>query len=391
MQQPSVRLTTQGLQPSYRGSTALRRVISEHPKLRFTARDSKPSHRGSTPRDSQPSYRGSTAVQTNTTEHSSQSKVKLTTYDAQVSYQGSIVTHAAITEQPKARNTTADSQTSYLASTATHTTTTEHSEVTEPKVRLTTEDFQVSHQGSIAADVVTNEQLKSRLSTVDLQPSYRGPSATHVITTENPKVSQLKVRLTAEDSTASHQGSVTAGVATSEQPSYRGPTETLTPTTEHPTLGEPKVRLSTDDILQCWRGGPSNLRLQAEEVWLRVNYTGNTSSSPLLHTPSTCRLQVKGQGHETVSLLIFNVTCFSPNRLLVHSRMRVRRSFDCDPALWMVPGMELVMTSNLADVSIVIDDVHAAFSLLARFKTLSEIKSKNKKLEIRWVTKYVGT
>ena len=89
-----------------------------------------------------------------------------------------------------------------------------------------------------------------------------------------------------------------------------------------------------------------------------------------------------------MSLLIFNVTCFSDNRLVIHSTMRDRDNYDCDPAMWMAPGTELIMTSKVADVSIEIDDVYTSFSLHARFKVFRENGSN--RLEIREVTKYLG-
>ena len=149
------------------------------------------------------------------------------------------------------------------------------------------------------------------------------------------------------------------------------------------------VNLTTADVLGCLNSSsPSRLTLEADEVWLSVDYTGNTRGSPLLRTRATCRLLVSGRHPWIMSLLVFNATCFSANRLVVHSTMLDRNRYDCDPARWMAPGTELVMKSNMADVSIDIKDVQTAFSLRARFRSLPENKSK--KLELRKVTEHLG-
>ena len=168
-----------------------------------------------------------------------------------------------------------------------------------------------------------------------------------------------------------------------------GQTVSRSVTTEFHTPGQPKVDITSEDVLGCLGNESSSLTLDADEVWIRVDYAGNTSGSPRLHAPSTCRLQVRGPGQGVMSLLVFNVTCFSDNRLVVHSRLPVRRVYDCDPATWMAPGVELTMRSNLAAVSITIDDVDRTFGLHARFKTVSDNESK--KLEIRRVSEYLGT
>ena len=89
-----------------------------------------------------------------------------------------------------------------------------------------------------------------------------------------------------------------------------------------------------------------------------------------------------------MSMLIFKATCFTDNRLLVHSSLRGRYSYQCDPALWMAPGVELVMMSKLSNVSIEIKELGTPFSLHARFKMVLDIKSRNQ--EVRKVTKYLG-
>ena len=89
-----------------------------------------------------------------------------------------------------------------------------------------------------------------------------------------------------------------------------------------------------------------------------------------------------------MSLLIFNVTCFTSNQLVVYSPMPNRDSYNCDPTAWVAPGLEMVMTSNVANVSIEINDVHTPFSLRAQLKTIPE--RSGRKLEIRHVTKYLG-
>ena len=154
-------------------------------------------------------------------------------------------------------------------------------------------------------------------------------------------------------------------------------------------LGQSAVDLTTTVMLGCLNNSNSSLvTLEADEVWLSVDYTGNMRRSPLLRTRATCRLLVRGHDPGVMSLLVFNVTCSSANRLVVHSPMLDRDGYDCDPALWMAPGTELVMKSNSANISIDIRDVRTAFNLRARFRILPE--NKLKKLEIRKVTEYFG-
>ena len=128
--------------------------------------------------------------------------------------------------------------------------------------------------------------------------------------------------------------------------------------------------------------------LEADEVWLSLDYTGNTSGSAQLRKPSTCWLQVTGRSHGIVSLLIFNMTCFTHNRLTVHSTMRNLDDYDCDPMAWLAPGVELTTTSNSANVSIEINDVNAPFSLHAQYKIVLE--RREDQLDIRNVTQYMG-
>ena len=143
-------------------------------------------------------------------------------------------------------------------------------------------------------------------------------------------------------------------------------------------------------MLGCLRSNRSTLPLETtEEVWLSLDYMGNTSGSPYLRATSTCRVQVKGRGHGIMSLLIFNMTCSPENRLVVHSRMlRWRQSYECSPFVWAAPGLELVMTTNMADVSVVISDVDSPFRLHAQLKVVPE--RPREKLEIRRVTQDLG-
>ena len=175
---------------------------------------------------------------------------------------------------------------------------------------------------------------------------------------------------------------------TPTQPRTGGPVTDRT-TTHHHTTGQPTVSVTTQDVLGCLHAAHSSLTLEAEEVWLSLDYMGNTSGSPHLRAPSTCWLQVRGRGPRVMSMLIFNVTCFTDNQLVVHSSMRRRYSYDCDPTAWVAPGVELVMTSKVANVSIDISDVDTPFSLHARFKMVAD--SERHALESRMVTPYLGT
>ena len=158
------------------------------------------------------------------------------------------------------------------------------------------------------------------------------------------------------------------------------------PTLERNSRSQRTVSVSTQDVLGCLGHNPSIVAVQAEEVWLSLVYVGEVNSSRQI---STCWLQVKGPGHGVISMLIFNVTCLTANRLVVHSRMWNRHSFDCDPLSWLAPATELTMTSNLANVSIEIHNASMSFSLHAVFKVFP---SRGRyKMEIRHVTKRLGT
>ena len=159
-------------------------------------------------------------------------------------------------------------------------------------------------------------------------------------------------------------------------------------TTERRWWSQPKVNLTTQDVLGCLDSSHS-VTLEADEVWLSLDHPGNTSGSPLLRTSSTCHLQVRGRGQGMMSLLIFKVACFTKNQLVVHSRMRNRDRFVCDPTGWVAPGIELAMTSNVASVSIEINDTDVSFNLQAQFKTIPERSTY--KLERRNVSQYLGT
>ena len=155
------------------------------------------------------------------------------------------------------------------------------------------------------------------------------------------------------------------------------------------TPSQRKVSVSTQDVLGCLGRSPPILALQAEEVWLSLVYVGEVNSSRHINSPSTCWLQVVGQGHGVISMLIFNVTCLTANRLVIHSRMWNRHSFDCDPMSWLAPGTELTMTSNMANVSIEINGASTPFTLHALFKIFPS--RGHNRMEIRHVTKYLGT
>ena len=226
--------------------------------------------------------------------------------------------------------------------------------------------------------VSAHREEKSTMNTLEEQPSVS--KSTQQWITEN-RLAKLK-HVTNYDS--AHQNQTTEYTSIS----YEGLTATQVTTVKHALPGQHKASVTTQDMLNCLESGPSPLTLQAEEVWLRLDYTGNVSGAPHLHTPATCQLQVRGQGNGIMSLLIFNVTCFADNRLEVHSRMQHRDSYDCDPALWMAPGVELIMTSNFANVSIEIYDANTAFRLQARFKIVPDDTMFG--LEIRKVTKHLG-
>ena len=108
-----------------------------------------------------------------------------------------------------------------------------------------------------------------------------------------------------------------------------------------------------------------------------------------MHMPFKCWMQVRGLGNGAMSMLIFNATCSTANRLVVHSPMWNRHSFDCDPTAWVAPGVELTMTSDLANVSIEINNPSMSYSLHALFKVF-ESRGQDK-MEVRHVTDYLGT
>ena len=159
--------------------------------------------------------------------------------------------------------------------------------------------------------------------------------------------------------------------------------------TQQQSLDQKRVSVTTEDVLGCLSSDRSTLALQAEEVWLSLRYVVETNNSSYMHTPSTCWMQVRGGSNGVMSLLIFNVTCSTPNRLVVHSQMWNRHSFDCDPTAWSAPGMELTMTSDLVNISIEINDASTPFSLHALFKVF-ESRGLDK-MEVRHVTDYLGT
>ena len=136
--------------------------------------------------------------------------------------------------------------------------------------------------------------------------------------------------------------------------------------------GQPNVTVTTEDVLGCLHSSRSSLTLEAAELWLRLAYTGNRSGSPRLHAPSTCWLQVTGRGDGVMSLLVLRGTCFTDNRLTVHSRTWNGLGYDCDPTAWVAPGVELVLTSNFANVSVEVNDVGMPCSWLVQFKLVPE-------------------
>ena len=154
------------------------------------------------------------------------------------------------------------------------------------------------------------------------------------------------------------------------------------------THRQPIVFITTEDVLRCLENSNSSLTLDADEVWVKLVYTGISSGPPPLSMSSTCWLQVRGRREGIMSLLIFNMTSVPDNKVVVHSPMRNRQDYEYDPLAWMSPGVELAMTSNCADVGIQINDVHKPYSLHAQFKT---VQKTGQKLEIREVTRYLGT
>ena len=149
------------------------------------------------------------------------------------------------------------------------------------------------------------------------------------------------------------------------------------------------MSVTTEDLLGCLWRNQSILTLHAEEVWLNLIYTGKASNSLYIRAPPACNIQVRGQGNGAMSMLIFNATCSTANRLVVHSPMWNRHSFDCDPTAWVAPGVEMTMTSYLANVSIEINNASMPYSLHALFKVF-ESRGKDM-MEVRHVTDYLGT
>ena len=172
------------------------------------------------------------------------------------------------------------------------------------------------------------------------------------------------------------------------QQNSHGPThKDVTP--EHRRQVKPTVSVTTQDVLGCLNSSHSFLALEAAEVWLSLTYTGNRSGSPRLHAPSTCWLQVTGQGHGVMSILVLNATCFTDNRLVVHSQSWNGQSYDCDPTAWVAPGVELSMPSAVANVSIEINDASTPFGLQVQFKVVPQ-RHWGDGLERRDVTRYLG-
>ena len=149
------------------------------------------------------------------------------------------------------------------------------------------------------------------------------------------------------------------------------------------------MNVTTEDVLGCLRSSQSYLALEAAEVWLSLTYLGNSSGSPSLHAPSTCWLQVTGQGHGVMSILVLHGTCFTDNRLVVHSQEQNGYSYDCDPTAWVAPGVELTMKSKVANLSIEINEVSTMFRLQVHFKEVPRIH-RDDLLDRRYVTRYLG-
>ena len=160
-------------------------------------------------------------------------------------------------------------------------------------------------------------------------------------------------------------------------------------TTTPQRQAQTSISITTEDVLDCLRSSQSYLALEAAEVWLSLTYLGNSSGSPSLHTPSTCWLQVRGQGDGVMSILVLHGTCFTDNRLVVHSQAWNGQSYDCDPTAWVAPGVELTMKSKVANVSIEINDVSTLFRLKVHFKEVPR-RHRGDLLDRRDVTRYLG-
>ena len=159
-------------------------------------------------------------------------------------------------------------------------------------------------------------------------------------------------------------------------------------TKHQPTKVNHKVNVTSEDVLDCLAKNTEPIVVNAEEVWLTLTYTGNMSGSPRLSKPSRCALQVEGRSEGIMSLLIFNVSCFTDNRLEVISAVKDRKSFDCDPTAWVAPGVELAMTIPQGVLDIQLNDVNTPFSLNAQFRMVRKEGRSN--LEVRWVTPSLG-
>ena len=202
--------------------------------------------------------------------------------------------------------------------------------------------------------------------------------------TQQTKMTQAKQKLAALYTHPKRWQNITSIQSTSQ--STAGTHMATTKDHKSPSL---KENVTTEDVLGCLNSNHSHLTLEAEEVWISFLYTGNSSGSPRVHVSSTCWLQVRGPGHGTMSLLIFNVTCFTNNQFGVHSKMTNRDIFDCDPAAWVAPGFELAMNSSWTNLSIEMKDVNTPFSLHAQLKTVQQ--RRGNRLEMREVTDNLGT
>ena len=149
------------------------------------------------------------------------------------------------------------------------------------------------------------------------------------------------------------------------------------------------MNVTTEDVLGCLHSSQSYLALEAAEVWLSLTYLGNSSGAPSLHTPSTCWLQVRGQGDGVMSILVLHGTCFTDNQVVVHSQAWNGFSYDCDPTACVAPGVELTMKSKVANVSIEINDVSTMFNLKVHIKEVPRIHHGDL-LQRRDVTIYLG-
>ena len=202
--------------------------------------------------------------------------------------------------------------------------------------------------------------------------------------TQQTKITQRKQNLSALYTQRNQWQNTTSIQSTSQRTAGTD----IATTRDHRSPGL-KAIITTEDVLGCLNSSHSELTLEAEEVWISFLYTANSSGSPRVHVPSTCWLQVRGPGDRTMSLLIFNVTCFTNNQFGVHSKMMNRDTFDCDPTAWVAPGFELAMPSNWTNLSIDMTDVDTPFSLHAQLKIVQQ--RRGNRLEMRKVTDNLGT